>query len=149
MPRGLPTIGSTRARLLLIGGLLIAAAVGGLGVARLSSGTGAPQPPILVQAAPTQGATPSPEPATPEPTPSPTPTPEPAPPPPPVPYLDTHRVVAYYGHPLTPLMGILGEYIGRIYEQVKNRPLYIVREEINLPARDARTPPQPPANVSL
>ncbi|SRR6266545_155777 len=47
------------------------------------------------------------------------------------------------------MMGILGEYIGRIYEQVKNRPLYIVREEINLPARDARTPPQPPANVSL
>ena len=28
------------------------------------------------------------------------------------------------------MMGILGEYIGRIYEQVKNRPLYIVREEI-------------------
>lgn len=34
-------------------------------------------------------------------------------------------------------IGILGEYIGRIYEEVKRRPLYLVRELINLPsARD-------------
>lgn len=26
---------------------------------------------------------------------------------------------------------ILGEYIGRIYEEIKNRPLYIIDEEIN------------------
>jgi len=29
-------------------------------------------------------------------------------------------------------IGILGEYIGRIYEEVKGRPLYLVRETINL-----------------
>ena len=28
------------------------------------------------------------------------------------------------------LLGILGEYIGRIYRQTQNRPLYVVREII-------------------
>ena len=30
------------------------------------------------------------------------------------------------------MMGILGEYIGRIYEQVKSRPIYVIGERVNL-----------------
>jgi dolichol-phosphate mannosyltransferase len=34
------------------------------------------------------------------------------------------------------MIGILGEYIGRIYEEVKRRPLYVVGDKVNLGKRD-------------
>jgi polyisoprenyl-phosphate glycosyltransferase len=42
----------------------------------------------------------------------------------------------FHGITLT-LLGVLGEYIGRIYEETKRRPLYLVAERINLEAEAA------------
>ena len=53
------------------------------------------------------------------------------------------------------MTGILGEYIGRIYEQVKLRPLYVLSEMINCAEEGAAgegandAPAKAPAAVSL
>lgn len=39
--------------------------------------------------------------------------------------------------------GILGEYVGKLYEQAKDRPLYIVARTFNIP------PEEPPQNMNL
>jgi polyisoprenyl-phosphate glycosyltransferase len=35
------------------------------------------------------------------------------------------------------MIGILGEYVGRIYEEIKRRPLYVTAELLNFPDQDA------------
>jgi glycosyltransferase involved in cell wall biosynthesis len=42
-------------------------------------------------------------------------------------------IIALFASVQLLMIGILGEYVGRIYEEVKRRPLYIVGETLNLP----------------
>ena len=39
--------------------------------------------------------------------------------------------VVFFGGVQLFTIGIIGEYIGRIYDEIKNRPLYIIKKEIN------------------
>lgn len=45
-------------------------------------------------------------------------------------------IIAIFASVQLLMIGILGEYIGRIYEEVKRRPLYIVADTVNLGGQD-------------
>ena len=45
-------------------------------------------------------------------------------------------LVLFIGGVQLAAIGVLGEYIGRIYDEIRRRPLYIVQRAVNLPVRD-------------
>jgi dolichol-phosphate mannosyltransferase len=42
-------------------------------------------------------------------------------------------IIAFFASVQLLMIGILGEYVGRIYEEVKRRPLYVVGDTVNMP----------------
>jgi dolichol-phosphate mannosyltransferase len=40
--------------------------------------------------------------------------------------------IYFLGGLLISILGILGLYIGKIYDEVKNRPLYVITERLNI-----------------
>ena len=53
-------------------------------------------------------------------------------------------LVLFIGGVQLAAVGVLGEYIGRIYDEVRRRPLYIVDRAINVAVRDPRGPRSSP-----
>ncbi len=47
-------------------------------------------------------------------------------------WTSTIVTLLFLGGMILTTLGIIGEYISRIYEEVKHRPLYIIRERIGV-----------------
>lgn len=50
----------------------------------------------------------------------------------PVGFSSTMSVIVFFGGMIMVMLGLIGEYIGRIYISLNNSPQYVIREEINM-----------------
>ena len=55
-------------------------------------------------------------------------------------YASLMCVILFFFGILLVMLGIIGEYIGRIFEEVKGRPLYIICDRVGTFGRHARMP---------
>lgn len=53
-------------------------------------------------------------------------------------------MIAFFGGMILFSLGIIGEYVGKIYEEIKGRPTYIVAEKINFDEWNANDPKESP-----
>jgi len=53
-------------------------------------------------------------------------------------WASTMAVNLFFNGVVLMMLGIIGEYIGRIYDEAKGRPLYVVREKVNFAKGEAR-----------
>jgi hypothetical protein len=49
-------------------------------------------------------------------------------------------LVLFMGGVQLAAIGLLGEYMGRTYDEVRRRPMYIIDRAVNIAVRDARGP---------
>jgi polyisoprenyl-phosphate glycosyltransferase len=58
-------------------------------------------------------------------------------------------VLAFIGGVQLTVLGVIGQYIAQIHEEVKNRPLYLVRDAVGLELERPPTPEAPDAHESV
>ena len=55
-------------------------------------------------------------------------------------WASTLSVTLFIGGVQMLLMGVIGEYLGRVYDEVRRRPLYIIGSKVGWPESEATAP---------